>query len=227
MLRSMRAGWLQFGRNGAAPAASAPDNAVTAPRPWLLCAAIVASTAALLGTSESVPPVSSNFTTYTFERTGIDGGFVELTRDQPTATFLVTVRADALGPEGVMTTDGASMNIDGTITTSGLADGATAPFVSVKLSSPDLSGIAEQLVQESYSQQQSLVFIGDCDTPPGSSPCRARVAVEVARTDDDAANSVVRFDWLLDVHSRVEHPSSATGKVGPLDPPWTVEVTQP
>lgn len=221
----MRAGWLRLGRNGVAPAPRAPDNVVTAPSPWLLCAAIVASTAALLGTSDDSPP--TYYTTYTFERTGIEGGFVELTRDRPTATFFVTVHVDALGPQGVMTTQGAKLDLDGTITTSNLAEGAFAPFVSVKVSSPEASGVSEQTVLEGVTQSQDLSFTGDCDAPPGSNACRARFTVEVSRKDDGAGDGVVRFDWLFDVHSKVEQPSMATGMVGPLDPPWTVEVTAP
>jgi len=202
-----------------------PDNAVAAPRPWLLAIAIVASTAALLGTSEEPRP--QVFTTYTFERQGIDGGSAELTRDQPTATFFVTLRVDALGPSGVMTTQGASLNLDGAITTSGLAEGATAPFVSVKVSSPDAVGVVENTALDGVAQHQDLIFTGDCDTPPGDDPCRARFTVEVAREDDGAGDGVVRFDWSFDVHSTVEHPSSSSSMVGPLDPPWTVQVTQP
>lgn len=222
----MRAGWLKIGRNAGTPATGAPDNAVTAPRPWLLCAVIFASTAALLGTSPDPGP-PQYFTTYTFERTGIDGGFVELTRDQPTATFFVTIKADALGPEGVMTTDGASLDLDGSISMSGLTEGEAAPFVSVKVSSPDAPGLAEKTVLESFKLNQNLIFTGDCDTAPGSDACRARFTVQVARKDDGAADGVVRFDWFFDVHSKAQQPSTADGTVGPLDPPWTVEVTQP
>ena len=191
-----------------------------------MCAVIVASTAALLGTSpEPGPPTYT--TTYTFERTGIDGGFVELTRDQPTATFFVTVHADALGPDGVMSTDGASLDLDGSISASGLTEGAATPFVSVKLSSPDAAGVAEKTVLEGFRLNQNLTFTGDCDMPPGSNACRARFTVQVSRNDDGLGDGVVRFDWFFDVHSRAAQSSAANGMVGPLDPPWTVEVTQP
>jgi hypothetical protein len=222
----MRVGWLQFGRNAGTPTTGVPDNAVTAPRPWLLCAAIVASTAALLGTSPD-PGDELKHTTYTFERQGIDGGFVELTRDRPTATFFVTVHADALGPEGVITTDRAAVNLDASISATGLAEGATAPFVSVKVSSPDAAGFAEKTVLDGLKLNQELVFTGDCDTPPGSKACKARFTVQVARDDDGAGDGVVRFDWFFDAFSSAEKTSTATGMVGPLDPPWTIEVTQP
>jgi len=221
----MRAGWLQFGRNTKTPAACAPDSAVAPPRPWLLAAVIVASTAALLGTSDNSPP--PDYTTYTFERTGIDGGFVELTRDQPTATFYVTVHVDALGPEGALTTSTASVNLDGSISTSGLAEGAAAPFVSVKVSSPDDVGVAEKSVLDGFKLSQNLIFTGDCDTPPGSNACKARFTVQVARQDDGAGDGVVRFDWFFDAHATVQQPSTTSSMVGPLDPPWTIEVTQP
>ena len=220
----MKARWPQFGRKRAATTAPTPDNAVATPPAWLLGAAIIASTAALLGTSDVSEP--STFRTYTFARSGIDGGFVELTRDQPAATFFVTVHADDLGPEGVPTTDEALATIDGMITTMGLADGAVAPAVDVKLSTPDGPGGSEKIVVDSINQKQSLLFTGDCEHPRTSASCAAHFAVAVSRQDQGESDGVVRFDWLFDVESKGQAPSQESSEVGPLDPPWTTEVTQ-
>lgn len=225
MLAGMRAGWLQFRRQRASAPAAAPDNAVTAPPAWLLATAIIASTAALLGTSDDSPPTYQR--TYTFARNGVDGGFVELTRDQPAATFFVTVHADDLGMDGVPTTDDASALVDGTITTTGLDDGRVAPYVDVKLSIPEGGG-TQQAALEHSQQTQALFFSGDCDNPKTSKSCTARFSVAVSRQDQGEGGGVVRFDWTFDVTSKVQVqvPSQEDGALGPFDPPWTIQVTQ-
>ena len=222
----MRAGWLQFGRQRAAATATAPDNAVAAPPVWLLGAAIIASTAALLGTSDDSPPMYER--TYTFARNGIDGGFVELTRDQPAATFFVILHADDLGANGARTTDNASALVDGTITTTALDDGQVAPYVDVELSTPGGGSTKEPALEHSH-QAQPLLFTGDCDNPKTSRSCTARFAVAVSRQDQGASGGVVRFDWTFDVASKVQVqvPSQEDGTLGPFDPPWTIEVSEP
>jgi hypothetical protein len=221
----MRAGWFQFWRQRAAATATAPDNAVAAPPVWLLGAAIIASTAALLGTSDDSPPMYER--TYTFARNGIDGGFVELTRDQPAATFFVIVHVDDLGAHGAPTTDNASALIDGTITTTALDDGQVAPYVEVELSVP--GGGTKQAALESFHQTQALSFTGDCDNPKTSRSCSARFAVTVSRQDGGESGGVVRFDWTFDVASevQVQLPSQEDGALGPFDPPWTIDVSEP
>jgi hypothetical protein len=223
----MSAGWQRFGWRQREPSTGGPDKPVAAPPAWLLGAAIFASTAVLLGTTEEVEPPPAYVTSYSFARTGVDGGFVELTRDLPTATFFVSVRADALGPEGVHSTNGASMLLDGTVTTSGLNEGAVTPVVNATLSSPDMNGAVGQLVQDSFMQTQTLTFTGDCDHPSSTGSCRARFALQVSRNDEGASGGVVRFDWSFDVASSGQEPSKKTSSVGPLDPPWTIEVSQP
>jgi hypothetical protein len=226
MLAGMRAGWLQFGRRRAAATTAAPDNAVTAPPAWLLGAVIIASTAALLGTSETIPPMYER--TYTFARNGIDGGFVELTRDQPAATFFVIVHADDLAADGVPTTDNASALVDGTITTTGLDDGQVAPYVDVELSIPGGGGTKQAWLEHSQ-QTQALSFTGDCVNPKTSKSCTAHFAVTVSRQDQGESGGVVRFDWTFDVASKaqVQLTSQEDGALGPFDPPWTIEVSEP
>jgi hypothetical protein len=221
----MSAGWPRFGRRQASATAPAPDNAVAAPPVWLLGAAIIASTAALLGTTEPSPTYDQ---TYTFARNGIDGGFVELTRDQPAATFFVIVHADDLGMSEVPTTENATALVDGTITTTGLDDGQVAPYVDVELSIPGGGG-PKQAALEHFQQTQALSFTGDCDNPKTSQSCTARFAVAVSRQDQGASGGVVRFDWTFDVASKVQVrvPSQEDGSVGPFDPPWTIEVSEP
>jgi hypothetical protein len=190
-----------------------------------MSAVIAASTAALLGTSAEPPDF--HYTSYTFERTGIDGGFVELTRDQPSATFFVTVHVDDLGPDSVVTSSGASVNIDGSFVTTGLGEGEVVPFVSVKVSSPDTTETSEQFILDHYVQSHPLIFTGDCANPKaGSAACAAHFAVELTR-QDDAGPGVVRFDWLFDVHATAQQSAQKDSMVGPVDPPWTIEVSQP
>jgi hypothetical protein len=223
----MRAGWLRFGRKRASATAPAPDNAVRATPAWLLGAAIIASTAALLGTSDDSPPTYHR--TYTFARNGVDGGFVELTRDQPAATFFVTLHADDLHlPDLVPTTDGASALVDGTLTTTDLDAGAVVPYVDVKLNTPGGVG-TQKAAFEQFTQTQPLSFTGDCDEPKASGSCSARFSVEVSRQDQGEGGGVVRFDWTFDVASsvQVEMARDDQGTLGPFDPPWTIEVSQP
>jgi hypothetical protein len=232
MLAAMRVGWPQFGRKQASVTARAPDNAVAAPPTWLLGAAIVASAAALLGTSEvpsddPVAGVAGPITTYVFNRNGIDGGFVELSRDAPTATFYVTLHADDLGPDGATSTDEASVSVEGTLTTTGLDEGTNAPAVDIKLTSPDGVAGSEALAIDDFARGKTLLFTGDCAHPKSSADCTARFAIELARQDQGDNGGVVRFDWLFDVQSKGSLQGGKGGELGPFDPPWTIEVSQP
>lgn len=217
--------WLRFWRTRAVRTLASPDNTVTEPQPWLLGAVIVASTAALLGTSDASAP--SFETNYSFERLGIDGGFVELTRDEPTATFLVTVHVNDLGPDGVSTANQASASLQGNVIVSGLADTATTPSVSVRTSSPNSTTAAfETVVTERLERFLPLNFTGDCANPKASGSCAARFKLELTRQDGGAGDGVVRFDWMFDVRATARATSTEElSDVGPLDPPWTVEVS--
>jgi hypothetical protein len=220
----MAAGWAQFRRDRALRVAGAPDRAVAAPSSWVIRAALVASSAVLLGTSydgpDSAPSASDPVsTTYDFERS-VEGESVELTRDSPRALFLFTVRATGLGPFGATTTDGASVHVTGSISTSE-TDVAT-PGVRV-----DSNG-AQRVVRArgEFAANNSLLFEGTCDAPAEDAPCQASFFVELWRNDDGQQGGSVRVDWslLLQSHGSVAEQHD---EQDPLDPPWTVEVERP
>jgi hypothetical protein len=223
----MRTGWLGFGRQRENPTALAPDNSVAGPRSWLLSAAIVASTAALLGTSAVDEPRYE--TTYTFERLAIDGGFVELTADQPSATFFVTVTADDLGPDGVLSTDEAQALVQGDVTASDLEDTTLPPTLSIKLGTPDGLGVATQATDSHYERAQSLFFGGGCENPKAGVTCAARFRLDLTRQDGGSNGGIIRFDWSFDATAtgrRTSYGDKEDAEQGPFDPPWTVEISQ-
>ncbi len=194
-----------------------------------MCAVIIASSAALLGTTDDSP--QPTFTTCTFERKGVDGGFVELTRDAPRATVFVTITANALGPSSVESTASANATLDGNVTSSDLAADAALPFLSFKISSPDAPDLTERQLIDHFIQHQPLKFIGNCSKPTEGAACRARFQIELGRTDDGAAGGVVRLDWFFDLVSTGQIETGVEGKdhnrtLGPFDPPWTVDVSQ-
>ncbi len=192
-----------------------------------MCALIIASTAALLGTTDETV---QHYAAYHFARTGVDGGFAELTSDAPRATFFVTLTANQLGPDGVETSDNASATLDATLTASALPEGTDAPFVDVRITSPEASGVIDKQVLDHLSDTQALSFTGNCSKPTEGAACRARFQVDVWRIDDGARGGTVRFDWLFDVASfgQIQVPDEADTKTTsePLDPPWTISVTQ-
>jgi hypothetical protein len=231
----MRARWPRFGRTGAPATPPSSDKAVAAVPAWLLCAVIAASTTALLGTSESSdtatlpgtsPPEPTIFTTYPFARNAIDGGLVELTEAAPTATFYVTITATDLAPNGVQTTNNASAQLHGLVTTSELSKSASPPLVSIQASSPDSAGGSVSQTLDEIAQTQTLQFTGDCAVPKNAD-CRARFAVAVRRLDDGAAGGKVTVNWSFDVASSGQLPATTASSMGTQDPPWTVQVTAP
>lgn len=207
-----------------------PENTDKKPQVWLLSAVIVASTAALLGTSQSPsPPISSEpqlQTTYHFERLAIDGGFVELTRDLPSATFFVTLRADDLGPDGVPSTDLAQVFVQGDVTASDLQDTTLPPTLSITLSSPDTPHLARRTTAAHFERSQDVVFTGNCANPKTGAACAARFRVDVTRDDDGMLGGNVRFDWAFDVTASGTLASDEAADLGPFDPPWSVEISQ-
>ena len=231
----MRAGSGQFARKHAASRPTSPDAGVTPVKPWLLGALIIASTVALLGTSEASPdPVStpqrsneySTTTVYTFARTGIAGASVDLTQAAPSATFFVNLRADALGPHDVVTTDGASVIVDATMTSSGFAEGTAAPFVHFTLRSLGTNGLVEQQALDHLVQSESLIFDGNCAQPTSGAACGTSFALEVSRMDGGESPGAVHVSWTFDLESSGQVYGTADANTGPFDPPWTVEVVQ-
>ena len=80
----------------------------------------MASTTALLATSQAPSDSASTPTeamaTYEFERR-VEGESVELTSEQPSVLFLITVRATSLGPNGATSTLQAPADLTGAVTT--------------------------------------------------------------------------------------------------------------
>jgi hypothetical protein len=220
----MRTGWLGFGRQRENLSTAAPDSGVAGSRAWLLSAAIVASTAALLGTSD-VPHYA---TTYRFERLAIDGGFAELTRDQPSAAFFVTLRADDLGPDGVLSTQEAQVLVNGDVTASDLDDTTRPPLLTVKLSTPDNPQQSTQSTEAHYTQSQFVRFAGNCENPKTGAACTARFRLDLTREDGGDNGGTIRFDWSFDATGSGQKATDdeKDSELGPFDPPWSVEITQ-
>ncbi|HXK18493.1 MAG TPA: hypothetical protein VNG33_11855 [Polyangiaceae bacterium] len=196
---------------------------------------IIASTAALLGTSEGEPARSfgasqsepANFTSYDFARDDIEGGSVELTQAAPEATFYVTLTANDLGPDGVLTTNGAAVNVHGTVTPSELMPGAAAPRVTVTSTTPDAPGTNSTIETVSdITLNEALIFAGNCAVPKDGD-CRAHFALKLQRSDDGAAGGKVSIHWTFDVASRGQLPAQTSSTIAAQDPPWTVQVTPP
>lgn len=189
-------------------------------------AAIVASCAALLGTTGEP---DDYYATRSFQRTGIDGGSAELTADSPRATFFVTLTANDLGPDGVVTTGNASALLDCSLSHSDLPDGAVAPFVEIRISSPDSPTVIDKQVLDDLTDTTPLAFVGNCSKPTEGAACRARLQIDLRRIDDGANGGTVHFDWAFDVASsgqvQVSKPVSSQ-TTPPQDPPWTINVSQ-
>jgi hypothetical protein len=230
----MRTGWWLFARKHASRAQPPPDSAVAEANPWLLGALIIASTVALLGTTETssdpvptpLPTTQKATATYTFERTGIEGGSVDLTPAAPSATFFVNLRADTLGPHDVVTTDGATAIIDAVVKSSGFAEGATAPFVRFTLRSLGTNGQVQQQALDHFVQSESLLFSGNCAQPAQGAACNANFALDISRLDSGADAGTVHVDWTFDLKSSGLSYGTTDTNTGPFDPPWTVEVVQ-
>jgi hypothetical protein len=184
-------------------------------QPWLIRAALAASAAGLLATSAPAPDVPQK--TYAFGRTVI-GESVALTLDQPSALFLITIRADALGPDGVQSTEEATVRVAGSISASEVE--GKAPPVSVLVGNNQLDA------ETSFGTAIPLVFEGTCDAPAESAPCQASFSVQFARKDDGTQGGSVNLDWSFELTSSGVIAGKGEDQAG-LDPPWTVEVEQP
>lgn len=212
--------------------ASGSDIAVAGRRRlWAMSAVILASTAALLGTSDD-DDGPDNRTHVEFAKLGIDGGEVELSKDAPTATFFVKITATELGVGDIVTTDRARATLDGMITASGLNVGESQPFVSVKVASTTAADPFEQRVLDSFHTDTNLGFTGNCKNPETGVACVTQLAVTVARIDDGAAGGTLRFNWSFDLKSsgdiaRTSNMPNPETPTGVQDLPWTVEVSGP
>ena len=95
------------------------DSSVRGARTWVLRTLLAVTSVALLATS---PPDEYY---YLFE--AATEGTATLTSEAPDARFVVTVRVNALGPDGSDSTRWATSKLHGVVTT----EGATGRFVSV------------------------------------------------------------------------------------------------
>jgi len=97
------------------------DSTVRGPKVWAVRALLMVTSGALLATSPA-----ERFG-YSFE-SSTDGPTVTLTKEAPRASFVVTVTANALGPDGTDTTEQARTLLTGVIS----SGGASGRFVSVR-----------------------------------------------------------------------------------------------
>jgi hypothetical protein len=224
----MRAGRLGFLREAGLGTEARPDIAVAGPKLWGMVAVIIASTAALLGTSDVDRPFA--YVRFDFSRESIDGGVVDLTVDRPSATFFVNVTATELGPQDVISTADAQALVDAALEAEGLSARPAPPSVTVRITSTSGQLAVDQSIAQSLSQSFALPFVGNCRDPRAGAACTARFSVEVRRDDDGEAGGTLRFAWhfALTALARVEKPGATEDVlIGPLDPPWTVQVTEP
>lgn len=223
----MRVGWLGSKRKTERRTEAPPDIGVTGPKLWGMGAVIIASTAALLGTSPDDEP--STYHHYEFRLDSIDGGAVELTVDRPSATFFVNVTAVDLGPEAVVTTTDAQAHVEGTVEAAGLSDGQVPPRVDVKITSTDGKVDFHEAVMDRFSPVLVLPFKGNCLAPRSGAACAARFSVEVRRLDDGEAGGALIFAWhfALSAEARLAVRGTQEVQHDPQEPPWTVQVTEP
>lgn len=180
---------------------------------WLIRGALTASALALLATSAPNVPYRS----YAFERS-VAGEAVSLTREQPSALFVITIRADSLGPDDVVSTDDATVRVRGDIVARDL-EGET-PAISV------LAGSNQLEARESFDTTLPLLFEGTCDAPAENAPCQASFTLQLARDDDGTRQGSLEVEWSLELTSNGLVEGEGEDRTG-LDPPWTVQVEHP
>jgi hypothetical protein len=213
----MRAGWWKSWLEPMTRSAVAPDSSVEVSPRWLVRAALLASTAALLATTRAGPPEMPPETIYRFER-GADGEAFDLTQDKPTASFLVTLRALELGPENVQSTESAGVTLSAFLTRLD-EDMGNQPSATVRL------GQAKpEVFDTAVAVSQSLLFEGTCEKPAENAPCQAAFTVDFARTDDGAVPVALHIEWSLDLHGSGKVSSDNEDQSG-LGAPWSVEIT--
>lgn len=215
----MSKGWLGIGRKPVRPVGLAPDNAVAAPKSWAFTSVIVASTAALLGTSPDDPPI----TRYFFAKT-LPGSSTELTAEAPAKRYTFSLRAESLGPEDVVTTEDASARLIGTIRAEGLDAGSETPFVELALK-PLADAASEVRALTSFDSSAALTFSGGCATPTQGAPCTSELVVDLRRLDDGERGGSVTVDWQIEFNATATSPHEGPDVEDEL--PWSVEVTEP
>lgn len=215
----MSKGWLGIGRKLARTRGLPPDSAVAAPRSWLVASVIVASTAALLGTSPDDPPSMR----YQFYR-ALDEISTELTTATPSQRYVIALRADSLGADDTITTADATARVIGAIQVSGLSEGTEAPFVEVVVT-PQRDSTSEVRALTSFDTSAGLTFSGDCETPTQGEPCTSELVVELRRLDDGARGGSLTVAWQVELTATATASREAPDVHDEL--PWTAEVTLP
>lgn len=180
---------------------------------WLIRGALLASALALLATSAPNVPYRS----YAFERS-VAGVTVSLTREQPSALFFVTIRADSLGPDDVVSTSDATVRVKGTIVAQDIE--GDAPTVTLQ------AGNGQLQARESFDTTLPLVFEGTCEAPAENAPCQASITLQLARDDDGTREGSLEVEWSLELASSGQVEGDGEDRTG-LDPPWTVQVDHP
>jgi hypothetical protein len=188
------------------------DNAVAPSRlrRWAARAALAATGAALLATTEP-----EQFY-YSFSKR-MSAPSVELTSAAPSARILVVTRATALAPNGKPTTEQANATISGVISEAG-----AAPFVNVRVTNLNEPPAAELRILRDFHLAHGMKFGGDC-TEFAAAPCQNQFIIEFERSDGGTQGGSVTIDWSIEFESRTEKDSPDEG---PLDLPWTAEVSR-
>jgi hypothetical protein len=87
-----------------------------------------------------------------------------------------------------------------------------------------VNGSNELTVLTSFRTGQPLSFSGSCAAIDETSPCEAKLVVDFARTDGGDGGGMLSIDWSIEFSARTRKEDSPDE--GPLDLPWTVEVTR-
>jgi hypothetical protein len=176
--------------------------------PWTVRAAFVTSCLALLATS---PGPGERPFAYRFEAEPI-AVTTDLTPESPARVYRITLRAEALGVDGI-----SSMV--------GLDQGAPTPFVAFMAYTEDQSATHTPVnVLTEISRPIGLEFTGDCATFDNANPCVAVVIVELSRTDNGASGGLVNIAWSVNLSAYANKPHGPD--VGPLDLPWAVTLEE-
>lgn len=186
-----------------------PDTAVAGTFAWRVRAAMFAAAFAVIATSTDAE--------YTYEfvhRPEVP--LIELTGEAPERTVRLRVRVDAMGPDGVDSTQSALAKFTGTIDVSGL-DAGNRPFVQIQAGTDGPSSVLT-----TFDRSVPLEFSGDCTLADASAPCSTELPIRFARDDAGARGGSVRVAWQMKLEAIIA--KSDEPDRGPMEPPWTVEV---
>ena len=199
------------------PSGESPDIAVVARPSWLLVGMVIASTAALLATTDE-QRVSYG---YPFE-TATDGPPAQLSTSAPSAKFAIKVTVNALGAGDGDTSKSVRLTVRGKIAPNP-APAELGSFVNVQLSGRETAGAEPLSVLTEFDFGQPLAFSGGCERPGGAPPCTAQATLELSRDDAGAHGGVLNVTWNATFDGTVGTTAKVDAPASP--PPWTIEVT--